>query len=184
MLRLSTLFVAASLLFVGCAHKLVDKVEVSSGERGQLYFTGRGSAAGMMMDSLLGGAGIAIGIAIDEGIAKDISSALLINNPKFSMAALVKDVLREQAKEGVNLNGLKSIVIEKYGFQSAPDDRVVPLLELQLTCESGASSNIKFVPNESSQSITFEQAKTNGKLVERELCNATGELFRTNNLFC
>lgn len=171
-------------LILSCTHNPATMISIGLGDRQTLYFTGKGAAAGMMMDAFLGGAGVAIGIAIDEGIAKDISSALQINNPKFSMDVLVKDVLRDEAKHGLNLDGLKSIVIEKYGFQSAPDDRVVALLELQLMCESGASNNIKFVPSKSSQSITFEQAKTDGKLVENQLREAVEELLKSIDKAC
>lgn len=41
----------------------------------RLRFQGKGAAAGMMMSSSMGPMGIAIGVAIDEGIAKDIQAA-------------------------------------------------------------------------------------------------------------
>lgn len=90
-----------SFFIASCAQIRSPSIDVICGERQSLYFTGRGAAASMMMDSLMGGAGIAIGIAIDEGIAKDISAVLLASNPKFSMDELVKTVLSEQAKQRV-----------------------------------------------------------------------------------
>lgn len=41
----------------------------------RIRFQGKGAAAGMMMSSSMGPMGIAIGVAIDEGIAKDIQAA-------------------------------------------------------------------------------------------------------------
>lgn len=171
-------------LLVGCAHNVAQFIPITYGEREALYFTGRGSAAGIMMDAYMGGAGVAIGIAIDEGIAKDISSALFANNPKFSMVALVGGVLREQEKKGVSIAGLKSVVVEKFGFQSASDDKVIPLLEMQFVCDSGSPQKIKLVPDEHVQSITFEQSKTDGALVENQLRAAVDVLINKNSRIC
>lgn len=41
----------------------------------RVRFQGKGAAAGMMMSSSMGPMGVAIGVAIDEGIAKDIQAA-------------------------------------------------------------------------------------------------------------
>ena len=168
-------------LITSCTRTRAPPVQVTYGERQSLYFTGRGSAAGIMMDSLLGGAGIAIGIAIDEGIAKDISAAILAANPDFSMDALVRDVLHEKVKQGMNVNGLTSVVIVKYGFQAAPDDKVVPLVVLQLNCESAAIPVIEFISDEKEKAIPFEQSKTDGALVEKLLRDTTGELLGMYN---
>lgn len=169
---------------VGCASNVAQFIPVTYGDRETLYFTGRGAAAGIMMDAYMGGAGVAIGIAIDEGIAKDIFSALLANNPKFSMVALVGGVLREQEKKGVSITDLKSVVIDKYGFQSAPDDKVSPLLEMQFVCNSGVLQKVKLIPDENVASITFEQSKTNGALLEKQLRAAVDVLIDKNSRIC
>ncbi len=72
----SILFVITCCLLAACTHSRVQPVDVSFGARETLYFTGRGAAAGIMMDAYLGGAGVAIGIAIDEGIAKDMYAVI------------------------------------------------------------------------------------------------------------
>lgn len=172
------------IFLVGCVSNITHFISVTYGEREALYFTGRGSAAGIMMGSLLGGAGVAVGIAIDEGIAKEISAALLANNPKFSMDILVKDVLREQVQQGMKVDGLKSVVIDKYGFQSASDDKVNPLLEMQFVCESNDPQKIKFTPDEHTQGIAFEQSKTDGELVENQLRDAVESLMKKHNQAC
>lgn len=164
-----------------CTKTRTPPVEVTYGERQSLYFTGRGSAAGIMMDSVLGGAGIAIGIAIDEGIAKDISAAILSSNPEFTMDGLVKDALKEKVKQGMNVDGLKSVVITKYGFQVAPDDKVAPLVALQFTCESADIPVVEFTSDNKDQTIPFDQSKTNGKLVEKLLRDAVVELLGMHN---
>ncbi len=123
-------------------------------------------------------------ITIDEGIAKGISAALLTSNPKFAMTTLVNNVLRERVQQGMKVDGLKSVVIDKYGFQSAPDDKVNPLLELQFVCDSGSPQEIKFVPDESAPAITFEQSKTDGKLVESQLRGAVEILMKKHGQAC
>ena len=119
----------------------------------------------------------AIGLAIDEGISKDIAAAISVNNPNFSMGALVKDALDGAVSQGVNIDGLKSVIIEKYGFQSAPDDTVIPLLELQLVCRSGLIQKINFVPNEVDRALPFDKVKTDGSLAEKALRGAVKAIF-------
>lgn len=168
-------------LITSCTHTRTLPIDVTYGERQSLYFTGRGSAAGIMMDSMLGGAGIAIGIAIDEGIAKDISAAIVASNPKFTMDGLVKDALREKVKQGMNADGLKSVVITKYGFQAAPDDKVVPLVSLKFICESVAIPAVEFTANNKERAIPFGQSKADGKLVEKLLRDAVVEVLSMHN---
>ncbi len=168
-------------LITSCTHTRTLPIDVTYGERQSLYFTGRGSAAGIMMDSMLGGAGIAIGIAIDEGIAKDISAAIVASNPKFTMDGLVKDVLREKVEQGMNADGLKSVVITKYGFQAAPDDKVAPLVSLKFICESVAIPAVEFTANNKERAIPFGQSKTDGKLVEKFLRDAVLEVLSMHN---
>ena len=171
------IYVVVMLFFVACAVNNHDDIQVAYGEHQTLYFTGRGVAAGIMMDSLLGGTGVAIGIAIDEGISKDIAAAISVNNPSFSMGALVKDALDGTVSQGVNIDGLKSVIVEKYGFQSAPDDTVIPLLELQLVCRSGLIQKINFVPNELDRALPFDKVKTDGSLAEKALRGAVEVIF-------
>ena len=178
--------ISLALALTACAHNQhsAKNVSVLPGERSELYFTGRGSAAGIMMDAYMSGAGVAIGIAIDEGIAKDIAAALLLSNPEFSMPALVQSELREHSKNGTQIKGLKSIVIDKYGFQSAPDDKVVPLLEFTFVCDPQISQQVKYKPADDSKAIGIEQAKTEGKLVEVQIREAVGELIKSSALEC
>lgn len=125
-----------------------------------------------MMDSVLGGADVAIGIAIDEGIAKDIESAIATNNPGFSMTAVVENVLHEHGK----IEGLQSVIIDKYGFQAMPDDEVAPLIELQLIKNGGIVLKLKS-SRDSTSSITFIQAKTEGALAEQQLSQEVKRLL-------
>ena len=67
------IFISFSILLAlsACVSKFATP-QIVYGDKSTLSFSGKGAAAGMMMDAYMGGAGVAIGIAIDEGIAKDI----------------------------------------------------------------------------------------------------------------
>lgn len=177
----SFIILVFGLLLVACASRDVD---VAIGDREDLYFTGRGAAAGIMMDSLLGGGtGVAIGIAIDEGIAKDVASALSVEEPEFDIRTLVRRALAERAAGGGNIKNLKSIIIDRYGFQSANDDNVVPLLELQLICSSNTVHQVSFVSSEGDDlSIPFDQVKSDGALVRDKLNGAIAATLNPFNL--
>lgn len=68
------------LLLIVCACSVVNtndikpQVDVTVDEPNRLRFTGKGAGAGMMLMSSMGPTGIAIGIAIDEGIGKTIAN--------------------------------------------------------------------------------------------------------------
>lgn len=66
--------VASSCSFIEEPRKIV--FAVNSQESSAIRFEGKGAAAGVMMSSSMGPMGVAIGVAIDEGIAKDIRGVL------------------------------------------------------------------------------------------------------------
>lgn len=182
-IRIIIYFIACVFL-AACVHSRSERVGIVFGERESLYFTGRGSAAGVMMDSLLAGTGVAIGIAIDEGIAKDIAAAIFAHNPEFSMISLVAEELHKSENKGLDFGDLHLININKYGFQAAANDAVVPLIEFQLKCSSGAFYDVKFTPDHEFQTIAFDQAKVNGQLVQKQLRSAVERLFASTQEVC
>ena len=76
--------VCAGLVLLGlsvCASFLPEQtkqpnIQVIDLTGGEISYTGRGAAAGPMLMSSLGASGIAVGLAIDVGIGKDIKSAM------------------------------------------------------------------------------------------------------------
>ena len=109
------------LFFASCASKPV-KSQITKGDRSNLAFSGKGAAAGMMMDAYMGGAGVAIGVAIDEGIAKDIAANLSSRAGGFDMLALVYEELNSSAKVADSKRKqilATKITVETYGFHSA-----------------------------------------------------------------
>jgi hypothetical protein len=157
------LLLLVSCLTISCAHTRAPSVPVEYGDRQTLYFTGKGAAAGMMMDSLLGGTGVAIGIAIDEGIAKDIAVAIQKANPEFDIRKLVQDNLVMVGGE-VPTKNWQSVVVEKYGFKVVDGDFVSPVLELTVDCEGGA------------EIIQFERSPADSAKAELELIKKDGDV--------
>lgn len=157
------LLLLASCLIISCAHTPTPSISVEFGDRQTLYFTGKGAAAGIMMDAYLGGAGVAIGIAIDEGIAKDIAAAIQKVNPEFDIRKLVQEQL-VVASDVVVTKNWQSLVIEKYGFKVVEGDVVNPVLELTVNCKGGA------------ETINFERDPANSDKAELELIKKDGEI--------
>lgn len=155
------LLLLASFLITACVHTRTTTISVEFGDRQTLYFTGKGAAAGIMMDAYLGGAGVAVGIAIDEGIAKDISAAIQKSNPEFDIRDVVKKQLVVVSDE-ISTKNWQSLVIEKYGFQVVDGDFVSPILELAVNC------------NGSAETIRFERNLANPDKVELDLIKSDG----------
>ena len=157
------LLLFVSYLIISCAHTRTPAIPVEFGDRQTLFFTGKGAAAGIMMDSLLGGTGVAIGIAIDEGIAKDIAAAIQKANPEFDIRKLVQEQLAIASDEVATKNW-QGLVIEKYGFKVVDGDFVSPVLELTVKCKGGA------------EKIYFERSPANSNKAELELIKKDGKI--------
>jgi hypothetical protein len=71
----------------------------------------------MMLMSAMGPMGIAIGIAIDEGIAKEIDAAA--KKAGFSIEPMVEAAFRQTWRESTSANSLV-IQVKRYGFHLQP----------------------------------------------------------------
>jgi hypothetical protein len=60
-------------------------ISISIENQDRIRFSGKGAGAGMMMSSSMGAMGIAIGVAIDEGIAKEIHESFIASGGDFSV---------------------------------------------------------------------------------------------------
>lgn len=114
-----------------------DEVIVNS-TAAALSFEGRGAGAGMMLMSSMGPAGIAVGVAIDVGIGKDIDKAVTLTGVTF--ADLVGDKLLGGCPYIENFNDIEkltSVTVKKYGFKTAKGsaDNVVAWFTLSVNNE-------------------------------------------------
>ena len=164
------------MILSGCATKAATPVQVKTGERTTLAFTGKGAAAGVMMDAFLGGAGVAIGIAIDEGIAKDITENILKPPATFNVVSVVEKnilALKSERKSFQILKGSDappknsvSVVVDTYGFRSFPGegDKVTAWIKLRFI-EKTKESIVNYPADfESPKAIDLSEVKTNSKV--------------------
>jgi hypothetical protein len=171
-----------SILFlVACTTQPAPKILVTLSENQTLDFTGKGAAAGIMLDSVMGGAGIAIGIAIDKGIAKDIANNLNHHKPLLNIV----DHLDQQLKAALIKNQVKGLqniqaTIEHYGFRTFPggDDAVSAWLEISLLID-GRNLEIHY-PQDFAQvdSASLSSVKENPDVTYTLLNNATAQVIK------
>lgn len=162
-------FFVFSLLALGaCATFGSKSVEVTN-NADKLSFEGRGAGAGMMLMSSMGPAGIAIGVAIDVGIAKDIEKAVNITSVTF------EQLLQRQLGMGctkfdskLSNNHLKTVTIEKYGFKVAKGDSESVVAWFSLALNDNAEATVNY-PADFEQldtalpSIPFNVVKSDGE---------------------
>lgn len=158
-------------------------IGVQYDDRQTLAFTGKGLAAGIMLDSVLGGAGIAIGIAIDEGIAKDIAKSIYTSNPEHDFLVDVKRGI-QQSKE-ITIKDkrlLTKVVVIRHGFRTTSGekaleykDAVSPWISLSFNC-TGSTIAINY-PEDIGQPVISElqDIKVNGQLAADQLKIAVGQ---------
>ena len=125
--------------------KKLDLMPVQYPKKERLEFTGRGGAAAMMMSGTMGAMGIAIGVAIDEGIAKDLHASA--SRGGFDAKAVVSGVLRRYGfavqhfdeKESTRTEMRRHLAIQHLGFRSA-GDQITPWVEVTLVEGSSVKS--------------------------------------------
>ena len=130
-------FVSLPLFALPACLSVSPPIPISFAGKESVSFTGRGAAAGIMLDSVMGAGGIAIGIAIDEGIAKEISTNLHAHAKDFS----IQNTLRSQIDKSTDKN-LLEIKIKNYVFRTYPkgDDQISAWLDLEFVCKNKSHS--------------------------------------------
>jgi len=168
-------------LLVGCSTSDVSpesELLVDIAEPDRIRFEGKGSAAGFMLSGSMGPMGIAIGVAIDEGISKEIQSAA--DSVDFQMESLVR---RSFALAPIGCN-IKRIEIERYGFKmlSGSGELAVPHIKSKIVGASGKTEVVNYpsdAAEESDQQLSAEldALKSSGQLVQQRLSAAITQLF-------
>lgn len=110
--------VTASLFNAGCSSfslfssTLIEKtpVEIVYSSPDRISFQGKGAGAGIALMSSMGPVGIAIGVAIDEGIAKDLRDTAKEGSVDF------KTLFSEAVPNIDILKDADRIDVKKYGF--------------------------------------------------------------------
>jgi hypothetical protein len=180
---MNKIIVSFTLLFLltacltSCTTLRYRNIPVTYSDRETLAFTGKGAGAGIMLDSLLGGTGVAIGIAIDEGIAKQIRENIEQSDSSYNYAKELKKRVDRKS-----LKGLEAIVIDRYGFRTAKGegDMVTAWLVVNVSCKK---STIKITyPDDFSDpaSASLSQIKTDADAAILLLSKASEQLLTKN----
>ncbi|MFL0805487.1 MAG: hypothetical protein K6L81_17370 [Agarilytica sp.] len=153
------IFCIASLL-ISCA-TTPRNIDVTVTDPDRIRFQGKGAGAGMMLMSSMGAMGIAIGVAIDEGIGKDIDTTAR------AAELNIQDIVVTAAKASeLPVTGL---TVERYGFvtRSGDDDPVAAQLHITVLQKDGTKRLVKY-PEDFEAGIVIiyplEEVKRNGTL--------------------
>ncbi len=138
----------------------VPHVSVSVEEPDRVRFQGKGAGAGMMLMSSMGAMGIAIGVAIDEGIGKEIDTSARAAgfNIKTIIQTSVSDTMLRSP-----------ITVERYGFvtRSGKNDPVAAQLHISTMTKDGVKVLVKY-PEEFEdaeiQTYPLDEVKSDGSL--------------------
>ena len=111
-------------------------VSVSVEEPDKTRFSGKGAGAGMMLMSSMGPMGIAIGVAIDEGIGKDIDA--VYKQAGLNVSEIVKTAFESEAAltESLAVSEL-NISIQRYGFVVASGEDVNAQIHVLIKSNQG-----------------------------------------------
>ena len=166
------------LLLVACSNtgngQRNIELLVNVAEPDRIRFSGKGAGAGMMLMSSMGATGIAIGVAIDEGIGKDIADTAKLNNINFS--ELIKSDFLAKL-EAYNSQKAKPITkakieIERYGFVVKGGDNDPTMAEYIIRYQLGNNQqwqSFHFPKNLDSEEallkIPLQKVKENGQAI-------------------
>lgn len=179
-----TVVLVIALGLVSCSglhtnQQSIPEISISIEGQDRIRFSGKGAGAGMMMASSMGATGIAIGVAIDEGIAKDIQDAYTGSGGNFSylLETEIKSWLSlhcEASKSDIYETCLEEsldVTVYRYGFEtsSGENDPVRPDLDFGFKfSEQEIRLNLKGADLDDVL-IPLELAKEDGKAVEISL---------------
>lgn len=175
------LIIVAALAVSGCANfsqtsqSISYAIHYSSPDR--VRFSGRGAGAGVMLAGSMGAMGIAIGVAIDEGIAKDIGEAAESGGVSFDQ--IFREEMQLSSSAPINwvpldqADAVRLYSVDAYGFVSVrgSSDEVYPSIELTLI-EAGEEYQIR-LPDDFSDTpeilprTSFDAIKNDAAEIER-----------------
>lgn len=147
----------------------------------KLYFQGKGAGAGMALMSTMGPMGMAIGVAIDEGISKDIAKAQTATGK--TLQSIIEERWSDHHIEWVASNEVNNaeVLINKIGFElvrGGKDDATGVKIELTLDRGNGQQTILypSDFPDHKPNSYPLEVLKKNGKASNRLLREAFSQI--------
>ena len=151
----------ATQCMTGCAsfyEQAPAAVAVHFSEPNRIQFQGKGAGAGMALMSTMGPVGIALGIAIDVGVAKDIRAPANVSG--FDMQSYISQSISEQSQaawKAVFLGEAErdlttefpNIEVKRYGFKTTGVENDATSAELVVWVHIRADAQVEYhYPND------------------------------------
>ncbi|WP_096087862.1 hypothetical protein [Agaribacterium haliotis] len=165
------LFLLSALLgcqmFVGKSYE----IQLTMPDPDRIRFSGKGAGAGMMLSASMGAMGIAVGVAIDEGIAKDIDKSAKAAG--FDAQAMVHQHF--SGSELAKASPL-TVTVEQYGFKLVPgsDENVQAYWKIQLENKQALLCDLLLEAPKPWPALV--QIKQDGVVIIQQLANALAQL--------
>lgn len=173
-LLLSILMISGCSIFQSTQQQ---DIHISWKEPHKLYFQGKGAGAGMALMGTMGAMGMAIGVAIDEGISKDISKA------QQKSGKGIEDILNEANastsyhtifSNQKTASSAPSIIIKRIEFNivRGKNDATGVKIQALYSDASGKQRPLNYpkdMPKHKAPSFPLDQLKTNNKLANQLL---------------
>lgn len=127
---LHILIAILALAVAGCAaiKPASNQVDIVYQQPDRIAFQGKGAGAAFALMSTMGPVGAALGVAIDEGIAKDIRQSANAGDIDF------KELLHEAVASG-SFPDASKITVSRYGFVIKDGSKDYVAAEIALTVE-------------------------------------------------
>ncbi len=174
------LVISFGLALISCTpttQSTSSEITVQLPDPNRIRFSGKGAGAGMMLMSSMGPMGIAIGVAIDEGIGKEIQAQL--ENAGSNVQALLTDAITHRWPAGsviytnkpADLSQAPFIQISEYGFKMmGKDELAIPYLEGNIQCDQGSDLTPIAAPEYlEAYAAPLEKLKQDGPRVKKSL---------------
>lgn len=175
---MNRIFIALMILQLAACSVLspnpTKSVNLQFKEPNRISFQGKGAGAGIALMGTMGPVGIALGVAIDEGIAKDIRKA--VSEEKGDSNKFVTGLVTNQIESqgySVVLNSkpqtVPFITIKRYGFKiiNGSTDATAAEWDVEIELESGKKVKVQYPKDFNKDSIktyVLADLKKDGKL--------------------
>lgn len=180
-------FLVAILMTSGCSifqSTPQQELHISWKEPNKFYFQGKGAGAGMALMGTMGAMGMAIGVAIDEGISKDITKAQ--NKSGKSIENLLDEAAENSAYKlsfnRPNNTNNANLIIKRIEFKiiRGKNDATAVNIQALYRDQTGNEHHLNYpddIPNFEAPSFPLEQLKSEKKLANQLLNTGFKHLF-------
>lgn len=191
--KLSIILLFIFINIVGCSvyeipnDNFIIKTQVT--EPNNIRFIGKGAGAGVMLMSVMGPMGVAIGVAIDEGIANEIDTTAKtadVNIEAITLQKLSSAIITRAEMELNHASSKDEITVDilRYGFMVSPSDGnlVIPQLHLNISLNEKLWLKLRYpeqlteLQKNEAKTASLTDIRSKGEVIESLLVNALSKV--------